>query len=30
MIANIIKELSVTLLGIKSEAINDDFITNIK
>ena len=29
MIANIIKELPVTLLEIKSEAINDDFITNI-
>ena len=30
MIANTIKELPVTLLGIKSEAIKDDFITNIK
>ena len=30
MIANTIKELPVTLLEIKSEAINDDFITNIK
>ena len=30
MIANAIKELPVTLLEIKSEAINDDFITNIK
>ena len=30
MIANTIKELPVTLLGIKSEAMNDDFITNIK
>ena len=30
MIANTIKELPVTLLEIKSEAMNDDFITNIK
>ena len=30
MIANTIKELPVTLFEIKSEAINDDFITNIK
>ena len=30
MIANTIKELPVTLLEIKSEATNDDFITNIK
>ena len=30
MIANTIKELLVTLLEIKSEAMNDDFITNIK
>ena len=30
MIANTIKELLVTLLEIKSEAINEDFITNIK
>ena len=30
MIVNTIKELPVTLLKIKSEAINDDFITNIK
>ena len=30
MIANIIKELPVTLLEIKSEGMNDDFITNIK
>ena len=30
MIANTIKELPVTLLEIKSKAINDDFITNIK
>ena len=30
MIANTIKELPVTLLEIKSEAINDNFITNIK
>ena len=30
MIANTIKELPVTLLEIKSEAINDDFMTNIK
>ena len=30
MIANTIKELPVTLLEIKSEAINDDIITNIK
>ena len=30
MIANTIKELPVTLLEIKSEAINDDFIANIK
>ena len=30
MIANTIKELLMTLLEIKSEAINDDFITNIK
>ena len=30
MIANTIKELPVTLLKIKSEAMNDDFITNIK
>ena len=30
MIANTIKELPVTLLGIKSKAINDDFMTNIK
>ena len=30
MIANTIKELPVTLLEIKSETINDDFITNIK
>ena len=30
MIANTIKELHVTLLEIKSEAINDDYITNIK
>ena len=30
MIANTIKELPVTLLEIKSEAINDEFITNIK
>ena len=29
-IANTIKELPVTLLEIKSEAMNDDFITNIK
>ena len=30
MIANTIKELAVTLLEIKSEAMNDDFITSIK
>ena len=30
MIANTIKELPVTLLEIKIEAMNDDFITNIK
>ena len=30
MIANTIKELPVTLLEIKSEAMNDDFIINIK
>ena len=30
MTANTIKELPVTLLEIKSKAINDDFITNIK
>ena len=30
MIANTIKELLVTLLEIKSKAMNDDFITNIK
>ena len=30
MIANTFKELPMTLLEIKSEAINDDFITNIK
>ena len=30
MIANTIKELPVTLLEIKSEAMNGDFITNIK
>ena len=30
MIANTIKQLPVTLLEIKSEAMNDDFITNIK
>ena len=30
MIANTIKELPVTLLEIKSEAMNDDFITSIK
>ena len=30
IIANTIKELPVTLLEIKSEAMNDDFITNIK
>ena len=30
MIANTIKELPVTLLEIKSEAMNDDFITNLK
>ena len=30
MIANTIKELPVTLLEIKSEAMNDDFITHIK
>ena len=30
MIANTIKELPVTQLEIKSEAMNDDFITNIK
>ena len=30
IIANTIKELPVTLLEIKSEAINDEFITNIK
>ena len=30
MIANTIKELPVTLLEIKSEAMNKDFITNIK
>ena len=30
MIANTIKELLVTLLEIKSEAMNDDFIINIK
>ena len=30
MIANTIKELPVTLLEIKSEAMNDVFITNIK
>ena len=30
MIANTIKELPVTLLEIKSEAMYDDFITNIK
>ena len=30
MIANTIKELPVTLLEIKSEAMNDNFITNIK
>ena len=30
MIANTIKELPVTLLDIKSEAMNDDFISNIK
>ena len=28
MIANTIKELPVTLLEIKSKAMNDDFITN--
>ena len=30
MISNTVKELPVTLLEIKREAINDDFITNIK
>ena len=30
VIANTIKELPMTLLKIKSEAMNDDFITNIK
>ena len=30
MIANTVKELPVTLLEIKIESINDDFITNIK
>ena len=30
MIANTVKELPVTLLEIKSEAMNHDFITNIK
>ena len=30
MIANTIKELPVTLLEIKSEAMNNDFLTNIK
>ena len=30
MIANTIKKLPVTLLEIKSVAMNDDFITNIK
>ena len=30
IIANTIKELPVTLHEIKSEAVNDDFITNIK
>ena len=30
MIANTNKEQPVTLLEIKSEALNDDFITNIK
>ena len=30
MIANTVKELFVTLLDIKIEAMNDDFITNIK
>ena len=30
MIANTIEEVPVTLLKIKSEAMNDDFITNIK
>ena len=30
MITHTIKELPVTLLEIKSEAMNDDFITNIK
>ena len=30
MIANTTKELPVALLEIKSEAMNDDFITNIK
>ena len=30
MVANTIKELPVTQLEIKSDAMNDDFITNIK
>ena len=30
MIANTIKELPLTLLEIKSVAMNDDFVTNIK
>ena len=30
MIANTVKELPVTLLEIKIESKNDDFITNIK
>ena len=30
MIANTVKELPVTLLEIKIESMNDDFITNIK
>ena len=30
MIADTIKELHVILLEVKSEAMNDDFITNIK
>ena len=30
MIADTVKELPVTLLGIKTESMNDDFFTNIK
>ena len=30
MIANTVKQLPVTLLEIKIESMNDDFITNIK